>query len=80
MQEPPAQNESRIRFCKFRNFAKSSGKTLPWQTRLNPVFYRKTAAVGVPEEYEAHDRQEILITRIGAVGAQVIGAAPEPFF
>jgi len=30
--------------------------------------------VSVPEEYEAHYRQEILVTRIGAVGAQVIGA------
>ena len=50
------------------------------QRRLDFRFHREVAAVGMPQEHQAHDRQEVFITGVVGVGAQIIGSAPEACF
>ena len=50
------------------------------QVCLNFVPYCQIAAVGVPQKYETHNGQEVLIASIVRVGAERVCRVPEAFF
>ena len=50
------------------------------QARLDLVPHGEIAAVGVAQEDEAHDRQEVLVAGVLRVGAQRVGRAPQAPF
>jgi len=47
---------------------------------LDIIQHGKIAAVGVPQENKSHNRQEVFITGVVGIGAQIVRTAPEPFF